>query len=822
MEFLSWHYSKGIDYYIDSWLSSLRGTIHYFSPTLFLKTLFSPWKRMIVTDKSPGFNFQKKFEAFTFNMISIGIGALVRFTLLWVGLVFIFFSFFGGAMGLVFWLVFPFFSLGVYSKYKRQPANYIADLLFRLKSVKGDELLIIFENAAGQFVLNHTGLDLQELIENADRGKVALGDLSAQTYTEIIEKLIKQDVWSKDFFNKKKVMGEDLILASKWWDRKQEEETKLGGNDYGRPGLALELTFGYTPSLNQYSVDLSIPQSYSHRLIGRKNIVSRMERVLSSGSNVLLMGDPGVGKKTVVLEFAKKAANGQLGLKMTFKRVMEFDYNSLLSQSKDLNKKKSELAMIFEETSLAGNIILMIRDIHRLTHPDVEGYDFTDIFEEYMEKGNLNIIAVATNSDYERFIVPNLRLRKFLEKVEVTQPTKDEAMEILIESAQRWERLTGKTIKVPTLREILVQSDRYVTEVPFPEKAIELLDAVITYCEQQDKNTLEIDDVNAVLAEKTGVSFSRLSAQELKRLGQIEDIIHKNLINQNTAIDLIGKTLRAKTIGVIKEERPLGSFLFLGPTGVGKTETAKVLANVYFGTTEAIQRFDMAEYSGAEGLERLIGSASKNLPGALTTAIKNRPASLLLLDEIEKASKDVYNLFLALLDEGVITDAFGKRIIGRHLFVIGTSNAGAEFIRQSVQKGMSGEDLQKEVLNYVMEKELFSPEFINRFDGAVVYEPLKHEHLVKIAKLMIEDLAKNLKNRGIQLSAAEEAYEKLATDGYEPAFGARPMRRLVNINLGDLISKAILSGKVKEGDRIRLIPGGKKGEFLYEKYVEKV
>jgi ATP-dependent Clp protease ATP-binding subunit ClpC len=666
-------------------------------------------------------------------------------------------------------------------------------------------------------VLRHTGLDLQALVDNANTKKVSFGSLRASTYAGVIRKLLKQKVWTEEFFNKREIKSEDLLLASSWWDRKQESETKLGGDNLGRPGLALEMTFGYTPTLNQYSTDLSTPQSYSHRLIGRKNVVSRMERVLSAGSNVLLMGDPGVGKKTVVLEFAKRAERGQLGLKMTFKRVLEFDYNSLLSQSKDLNKKKTELALIFEEASLAGNIILMIRDIHRLTHPDVEGHDFTDVFEEYMEKGNLKIIAVATNSDYERFINPNLRLRKYLEKVEVTQPTKDEAMEILIESAQRWEGLTGMTILVPTLREILVQSDRYVTEVPFPEKAIELLDAVIIYCEQKSKDTLEIKDVNAVLAEKTGVSFSRLSSQELKRLGEIEDIIHQRLINQNAAVNLIGKTLRAKTIGVIKEDRPLGSFLFLGPTGVGKTETAKVLANVYYGSIDAIQRFDMAEYSGSEGLERLIGSTNKNLPGALTTAIKNRPASLLLLDEIEKASKGIYNLFLSLLDEGVITDAFGKRIIGRHLFVIGTSNAGAEFVRQSVEKGVKGEDLQKQVLNHVMEKELFSPEFINRFDGVVVYEPLKHRHLVKIAKLMLGDLAENLKTKGIQLTASEKFYEKLATDGYEPAFGARPMRRLVNINLGDLISKGILSGDVKEGDKIKLVPGGKKDEFLYEK-----
>jgi len=816
MEFLSWYYSQGVDYYIASWFSTVRSVNHYFSLPLLMRTLFSPWKRMVVVDKSPGFNIQKRFEAFTFNMISRGIGAFVRFTLIWVGAIFIIFTFLGGIMGLFLWLALPFFGLNIYSKYQRQPTNFVKDLLLKLKTVDENKIHTIFNNQAGKFVLDRTGISLQDLVDNADQEKFPQ-QFKAQKYMDVIEELIKANVWSRDYFDKREIKGEDIILAATWWDQKQEEETSLKTEDLGRPGLALELTFGYTPTLNQYSIDLSAPLSYSHRLIGRKNIVSRMERVLSSGSNVVLMGDPGVGKKTVVLEFAKKAANGKLGLKMTHKRVLEFDYNSLLSQSLDLNKKKTELAMIFEEASAAGNIILMVRDIHRLTHPGVEGYDFTDIFEQYLEKGLLKIIAVATNSDYERFIVPNLRLRKYLEKVEVTQPTKSEAMEILIQSAQRWESLTGKIIKIPTLREILIQSDRYVTEVPFPEKAIELLDAVVSYCEQNKKESLDVNDVNTVLAEKTGVSFSKLSLRELKKLNEIEGIIHQKLINQNTAVNLIGKILRAKTIGVVKEDRPLGSFLFLGPTGVGKTETAKVLAKVYFGSTEAIQRFDMAEYSGAEGLERLIGSVNKNLPGALTTAVKNRPASLLLLDEIEKASKEIYNLFLALLDEGIITDAFGKKIVGRHLFIIGTSNAAAEQVRQLVQKGVKGEDLQKQVLNFVMEKELFSPEFINRFDGVVVYEPLKESHLIEIAKLMIADLAENLKIKGIQLTSTEETYQKLAGDGYDPAFGARPMKRLVNINLGDLISKAILAGKVKEGDKIILMPGVRKGEFTYEK-----
>ncbi len=225
----------------------------------------------------------------------------------------------------------------------------------------------------------------------------------------------------------------------------------------------------------------------------------------------------------------------------------------------------------------------------------------------------------------------------------------------------------------------------------------------------------------------------------------------------------------------------------------------------------------MAEYSGREGLERLVGSVTNNLPGSLTTAVKNRPASLLLLDEIEKSSREIYNLFLALLDEGVMTDAFGKKVSGRNLFIIGTSNAGAEFIRQLVNKGIYGEELQRQAINHILEKEIFSPEFLNRFDGVVVYEPLKKEHLVRIAHLMLSDLSQNLKKKNIFFEATPETAIKLAEDGYDPAFGARPMKRIVNLILGDLIGKGIISEEIKEGDKISITPGNKKEEFFIKK-----
>jgi len=817
MEFLTWHYGEGLRFYIIKWTSYFDWTIHYFSLPLLIKTLFAPWKRLIIVDKKPGFDFKRFFETMTFNIISRIIGAIVRFSLFWVGLILFIIVFLGGISGLIIWVALPFLGIPTYLRVNKHPKKFISKLLFEIKDSKGSEIKRLFDNEAGDFVLEHTGLVIDELEKNAKLDQKVVSKLKGKSYEDLLKVFIESKVWKDEFFRKKGLSKNDLTIAALWWDNKMIEEASFGEYSLGKPGLGLELLFGYTPNLNQYSIDLSVPQDFSQRLIGRETVVSRMERALTGGSSVVLIGEPGVGKRTVVLEFAHRASLGKLGKEMTHRRILEFDYNFLLSEATDLNLKKAKLSTILEEAAAAGNIILMVRDIHRLTNSEVEGYDFTDIFEDHLEKKKLKIIAVSTPTEYERFVAPNMRLRKHLETVRVDPPTKEEAMLILIKWARRWETMKDIIITVPPLRKILDESDRYITETPFPEKALELLDALIMYKDQVGGKVITIDDANAILAEKTGISFARLTETEKKKLGNLEEIIHERLINQDTAVSLIAKSLRAKTVGVAKEKRPIGSFLFLGPTGVGKTETAKVLAKVYYGSEDNILRFDMAEYAGKEGLERLIGSVSKNRPGALTTAIKNRPASLLLLDEFEKASREIYNLFLALLDEGSITDAFGKKISGKHLFVISTSNAGAEYIRQIVSKNARGDELQKKVLDYALEKEIFTPELLNRFDGVVVYEPLRSKDLVKIAKILLNELSQNLLEQNIYLQITDEAAEKLSQDGYDPAFGARPMKRIINLMIGDVLGKAILKGDISEGDRVKLIPGTKKDEYSWEK-----
>ena len=817
MTFLSWHYSEGIKIYLKQYTHFLKYIVHFFSLSLLVKTLFSPWKKMLIENES-GFNLSRYFQNLSFNLISRGIGAVVRTLLLITGIIFLTLVFMAGLIDLLLLLILPFLSIGFYIKRKNSPQIIIKNLVKQIKDDPNNLNKILFSSKPGSFVVRHIGTDISDLINSINVSGDQTVSLNPNNFEELTSWYLASNPLSDEIFRKKGISKDDIVFCSRWWDQneKRRSSTDDQSDKFGRPGIGLELIFGYTPILNKYCTDLSAQTSFSHHLIGREEIVSRIERTLSAKKSVFLTGLPGVGKKTVIFEFAKKASLGDLGKEMSYRRVLELDYQSILATSGDLNVKKTRLSQVLDEASYAGNIILVIKDLHRITNFDVEGYDFTDIFNEHLEKGKLSIITIISSFEYERFVSKDPRLAKYFETLEVTQPTKEFAMEILMTSASEAEIKYNLLITAPALKQILDGSDRYITETPFPEKTLDLLDAVIIYRKTRG-GPVVLDDVNQILSEKTGISFARLTDKEKEKLSNLEQIIHEKMINQERAISLIAKSLRSRTVGVKNDNRPIGSFLFLGPTGVGKTQTAKALANVYFGNENNLIRFDMAEFIGNEGISRLIGSVYKNYPGELTTAIKNHPASLILFDEIEKSPPEIFNLFLTLLDEGYITDAFGKKINCKNIFVIATSNAAGEYIRERVTNSDDKEDLQNGVIEYVQKNRIFSPEFLNRFDGVVVYEPLKPEDLIKVADLLLKDLQKGLLQKNVYLQYGQDVSEKIAKEGYEPSFGARPMRRIIDLEISDLLGKSILNGEIQNGDKILLKAEEGKNIYSWEK-----
>jgi len=818
MKFIIWQYTIGWRWYWKRVWFNLRKLFHFFSFWILIKSLFLPWKRLTVVGEEKGFDIKKFFENLSFNIISSLIGAIVRLVLI-VGCLLLAITYLLVSVPFfVVWLIVPFLGWGYYERDQKRSTIILGDLEKKIRNNPTVVGKIIFESEMGKFIRSRLEKNIDHLLLPIEIKPENLGDFDGSSLEKIITWLISKNKDLGGELQRLEMSEMDLILAAKWWDRRQmgwkiAEQEKWS---LGRPGIGWGLLFGYTPKLDKYSENLSLKQNFATHLIGRENEVRRMEKVINGGKNILLVGDEGVGKMTVVYAFSEMAITGKLGRRLAFKKLISLDYQVAMSESGDRDVKKKLLGNLMREAELAGNIILVMKDIFRITNAEFEGNDYSDVIEKSLEKGNLGIIAVAGRVEYERFLADDQRISKYFEVIEINQPNKDDALMILMQAIDQVEIKSKTRFSIQAVRQILDGSDRYITDIPFPEKILELMDQVVVD-ETGSDNWVTVDDVNKTLSEKTGISIGRLTEGEREKLGNLEEIIEKELIGQRNAVDLIARSLRSRVAAVKDENKPIGSFLFLGPTGVGKTQTAKVLADVYYGSRKSILRFDMAEFVGREGMERLVGSVERNQPGILTTEIKNKPASLLLLDEIEKAPPEIFNLFLTMLDEGYINDAEGNKVICRHLFVVATSNAGAKFVRQQVANGIKEEELQKSVIDFIQKEGLFSPEFLNRFDGVVVFEPIEGENLVKIAELMLRDLQTNLLKKNINISFGEGLAKKVATDGFDIEFGARPMRRVVDLVLGDVLGRAIIENKILPGDKIELLPGEGKDNYEWKK-----
>jgi ATP-dependent Clp protease ATP-binding subunit ClpC len=778
----------------------------------------APWKRLTSKDDVVGFDIGKFFENLSFDLISRLIGLIIRLILIFSCLLISIIYLLIAIPFFVIWLIVPFMGWGYYERDQKRSSRVLKNLENNIRNNPKIAGKIIFESEMGKFIRGRLERNVDNVLISSDLEIEQLGDFDGKNLESVMKWFLSKNKEIGVELQKLEMSENDLILAAKWWDRRQitwmlNEDDRWS---LGRPGIGLDLLFGYTPNLDKYSENLSLKQNFASHLIGRDTIVKRIGQVINSGRNVLLVGDPGVGKKTVVYAFADMAITGKLGGKLTYKKLLSFDYQAAMSANPDRDVKKKIITNLMREAEAAGNVILVIKDLFKITNSNFEGNDFGGIITSVLENGRLNIIAMSDTVEYERFLATDQRILKNFEVIEITQPSKDEAMAILLQAIDQVESKFKKRFSIQAVQQILDGSDRYITDIPFPEKMLELMDQVAV-AETGVKNWITKDDVNKVLSEKTGVSIGRLTEGEKEKLGKLEEIISQELIGQEAAVKLISQSLRSRVAAVKNDNKPVGSFLFLGPTGVGKTQTAKVLANVYFGSKNEILRFDMAEYVGSEGLERLIGSINMNQPGIMTTQIKNKPAGLLLLDEIEKAPPEIYNLFLTMLDEGYINDALGNKIVCQHLFIVATSNAGAEFIRDAVSKGISGEELQKSVVEYVQKERIFSPEFLNRFDGVVVFEPVEGDNLIKIVRLMLNDFSKNLLDKNIEVSFTDGVAEKIAIEGFNIEFGARPIKRVIDLVLGDMLGKAILEGKILPGDKIEILPSQGKNEYSWRK-----
>lgn len=787
---------------------------YYFSAGLLVRTLFAPWKRQAIK-RERALSLSNLLQVLSYNLISRTIGAVVRSAVLlgWFlaeTAAFFFFLFLIPA-----WIIIPGFTLPLFL-FLRKPSDPATKVV--KKNITDPEKIFRFlkETEMAKFLFSRLGLSPEKFMAFLKAFTSQEQPLSLPTKTPSSTRLfyLLAKNWApfKKFLFEQKLDEKDVLAVCRWFERsKREERQRIRfwelENLLGLRGIGKDWAFGYTLNLDRYSDDLTQPFPFSHHLVGREKETELIQQVLSRAeeNNVLLVGQPGIGRQTIVLEFAKRVKEGKVHPSLAHKRVLSLNLNLLLGSSESPMRAKGVIEETLKEAAKAGNVILVINSFDKFISAGSGRVDLSDLFKETSTGTKLLVIGITTPEAFQKYIFPNQEITKIFEKIEVSPPTLKEALIILENTTPYYEKRNGVFVLHQALTEIIEKSDQYVTEIPFPEKAIDLLDETCVFVATKlKKTTVTPDLVNQVLAAKVKIPLGDIKKEEQEKLENLEKILHQRIVNQEMAVSQIAKAMRRARLGIAQKDKPLGTFLFLGPTGVGKTETAKALAEAYFGNEKRLVRFDMSEYQGGDALKRVLGFQEREEPGIIASAVRKNPFSLLLLDEIEKAHPNVLNLFLVMLDEGFFTDAFGKKIDCRNLIIIGTSNAGGEFIREEINRGGDKEELPVKVLDFVQRKGIFSPELLNRFDAVVVYQPLSKDQLKAVAKILLQRLNQRLEEKELSLKITDQLIEKVAHLGYSPTLGARPMKRVIQDKIEDEIAKRILKGELKRGQEVEI------------------
>lgn len=616
----------------------------------------------------------------------------------------------------------------------------------------------------------------------------------------------------------------------------------------------------FTRDLSQMAVDGEIEP-----VIGRDTEISRMVQVLSrkTKNNPVLVGDAGVGKTALAYGLAQRIANGNIPYELRDMRVLELDMMSVVAGTRFRGDFEERMNQIIADIEEDGHIILFIDELHTIMGSG-SGIDSTldaaNILKPALARGTLRTVGATTQEEYQKHIEKDAALSRRFAKVLVEEPNLEDAYEILLGLKPAYEAFHNVTISDEAVMTAVKVAHRYLTSKNLPDSAIDLLDeasatvqmmikknapSLLTEVDQaildddmksaskalkashKDKKRKPIavteDHIMATLSRLSGIPVEKLTQADSKKYLNLEKELHKRVIGQDDAVTAISRAIRRNQSGIRTGKRPIGSFMFLGPTGVGKTELAKALAEVLFDDESALIRFDMSEYMEKFAASRLNGAppgyVGYDEGGELTEKVRNKPYSVLLFDEVEKAHPDIFNVLLQVLDDGVLTDSRGRKVDFSNTIIIMTSNLGATALRDDKTVGFGAKDIshdytamQKRIMEEL--KKAYRPEFINRIDEKVVFHSLSQDNMREVVKIMVKPLILALKDKGMDLKFQPSALKYLAEDGYDIEMGARPLRRTIQTQVEDHLSELLLANQVKEGQVIKI--GVSKGKLKFD------
>lgn len=597
-----------------------------------------------------------------------------------------------------------------------------------------------------------------------------------------------------------------------WWQNMQRLERERQMRWWSREnmldfsGVGLSWASGYTPFVDQFA---RLPQGNLWDLpLGHEDEVEALIDALArqKQSNVLVVGIPGAGRYGVIKEVADRVAINRAHRSLNGQRVMYIHVGQLLGLAASGAEQITVITRALNEMERAGNIIAIIDGISSvLGSQSNTAVNLTDVIMPFFSSGHVRVVMIMSTDEYHLRFKSSPDLLQLFEVVHVDPLNQTQTLQLLALGVPKWEARTNVYLPYKTLRAIVRGTENVMPEIPFPEKAFDILEEALVQVQKHGASVLDETAVNSIISKKVGFNVGRLGEEERRHLLNLEDIIHKRVVNQEAGVKAVAQAMIRARAGVRSQNRPIGTFAFLGPTGVGKTETSKALAEAYFGSEEYLQRLDMSEFQGSDAVGRLIGTA-QNPSGRLTSLIADHPFTVLLLDEFEKADRAVHQLFLQVFDEGRVTDIRGRQFSFRHAILIATSNAGAEYIRQHVSgAGTLPENFAQELRDYILSQGVFAPELLNRFDGVITFTPLTRKHIRQIARLMLRKLNKRLDDQhGITVAVNDELINFLISVGYNPEFGARPMNRAIQDHVEYAVAQKILRGDVAPGQEVTL------------------